>query len=194
LSRSDIWHEDGSLVLQAEAVLFRVHWGVLSLHSSFFRDMRDLPQPPMNDQSNNIEGCPVVELHDSAADVKHLLNYFLAKRFFPFIAAIIRLSKKYAFENLLVAAVKRLTDENPMTLEKYESMVLENEDADDYISTRIEHYPGIVFDTISLAREHNLITVLPCAYFRAILLHSQAGILRGIPQDDGSSIRLPLED
>ncbi|KAJ7165050.1 hypothetical protein C8R46DRAFT_303559 [Mycena filopes] len=114
--------------------------------------MRDLPQPPMNDQSNNIEGCPVVELHDSAADVKHLLSALYSPLLFsetilpfPFIAAIIRLSKKYAFENLLVAAVKRLTDENPTTLEKYESMVPETEDPD---GLYLETYRALSWDRL----------------------------------------------
>jgi hypothetical protein len=71
VTRSDIWYDDGSVILQAETTQFRVHWGVLSEHSTFFRDMRGLPQPP--DQPS-IEGCPIVELYDSFTDVKHLLD------------------------------------------------------------------------------------------------------------------------
>ena len=71
ITHSDIWHDDGSVVLQVETTQFRVHWGVLSLHSTFFRDMRGLPQPA---QEHSIDGCPVIELHDSVTDVQHLLN------------------------------------------------------------------------------------------------------------------------
>lgn len=71
LTRSDIWYDDGSVVLQAEATQFRVHWSVLSLHSAFFRDMRTLPQPA---DEQSVEGCPVIELHDSSTDLDILLS------------------------------------------------------------------------------------------------------------------------
>ncbi|KAJ7935112.1 hypothetical protein B0H13DRAFT_1474520, partial [Mycena leptocephala] len=62
--------DDGSVVLQAENTQFRVHWSILSIHSSVFHDMQGLPQPPDQD---SIEGCPVVQLSDLAADVEHIL-------------------------------------------------------------------------------------------------------------------------
>lgn len=71
LTRSEIWHADGSVVLQAETIQFRVHWSVLSLHSSFFRDLRDRPQAPGHPST---EGCPLIELNDSSRDLQHLLN------------------------------------------------------------------------------------------------------------------------
>ncbi|KAJ7187910.1 hypothetical protein C8R46DRAFT_4465 [Mycena filopes] len=37
-----IWHSDGSVVLQAQGTQFRVHWSLLAMHSSFFRDMQAL--------------------------------------------------------------------------------------------------------------------------------------------------------
>ncbi|KAF8183805.1 hypothetical protein K438DRAFT_1838645 [Mycena galopus ATCC 62051] len=49
MTRSDIWHDDGTgVILQAETTQFRVHWSILSVNSMFFRDMRGLPQPPIN--------------------------------------------------------------------------------------------------------------------------------------------------
>lgn len=71
LTRSHIWYDDGSVVLQAEATQFRVHWSILSLHSTFFRDMRTLPQPA---DEQSVEGCPVVVLHDSSTDLERLLR------------------------------------------------------------------------------------------------------------------------
>ncbi|KAJ6476239.1 hypothetical protein C8R45DRAFT_374064 [Mycena sanguinolenta] len=71
-SRVQIWHDDGSVVLQAESTQFRVHWTVLCLHSTVFRDMRGIPQP--EDDEPTIEGCPVIPLHDSSVDIKHLLD------------------------------------------------------------------------------------------------------------------------
>ncbi|KAF8135893.1 hypothetical protein K438DRAFT_754940 [Mycena galopus ATCC 62051] len=59
------------------------------------------------------EGCPVVELDDSLEDVKHLLDVLYnphifnqEKLSFPFIAALVRLGRKYDFKNLLEAAVQ----------------------------------------------------------------------------------------
>ncbi|KAJ7307096.1 hypothetical protein DFH08DRAFT_901219 [Mycena albidolilacea] len=45
ITRSKMWHRDGSVVLQAGNTQFRVHWGVLALHSSVFHDMEERPQP-----------------------------------------------------------------------------------------------------------------------------------------------------
>jgi hypothetical protein len=70
-TRSKIWHSDGSIVLQVDNTQFRVHWSLLALNSSFFRDMRGLPRPP---NQPSIEGCPIVELHDAVIDVEYLLT------------------------------------------------------------------------------------------------------------------------
>ncbi|KAF7377619.1 BTB domain-containing protein [Mycena sanguinolenta] len=177
LTRSDIWHDDGSVVLLVESTLFRVHWGVICLHSTFFRDMRDLPQPA--DQLN-IEGCPVIELHDSLEDVKHLLDalynpliFNKQKLSFPFIAAMVRMGRKYDFNNLLEAAVLRLQEEHPVTLEKHETFLQRAIAETRYIPRTIVDQPGLVFDMLTLARENNLFTMLPSAYFRAIFHHSK---------------------
>jgi len=66
-----LWLDDGSVVIQAELTQFRVHRTVLSRHSQVFRNMFSVPQPVYED---NIEGCPIVHLSDSAQDVSHLLS------------------------------------------------------------------------------------------------------------------------
>jgi hypothetical protein len=76
----------------------------------------------------------------------------------PAIAALIRLGRKYDFRNLLEAAVSRLTFENPTTLEEYDALAPS--------TTRIVPYPGNGFDMAALASEHNILTALPCAYYR----------------------------
>jgi hypothetical protein len=65
----DLWFEDGSIVLNAENCLFRVHISQLSRHSVCFRDMFAIPQPQLDDQLD----CPLVHLHDSPDDVANLL-------------------------------------------------------------------------------------------------------------------------
>src|ERR1700733_603420 len=68
---SEFWFDDGSVVLNVQTTLFRVHRSTLSMHSTVFSDMFSIPQPP--DQLA-IEGCPVVHLHDSAEDFACLLK------------------------------------------------------------------------------------------------------------------------
>ncbi|KAJ7125101.1 hypothetical protein C8R44DRAFT_131664 [Mycena epipterygia] len=186
ITRSDIWHSDGSVILQAEDTQFRVHWGVLALHSSFFRDMQGLPQPP---EQPSVDGCPVVELQDTAVDVQHLLKALYSPTFLtqeklplPAIAALVRLGRKYDFRELLDKAVERLTFENPTTLEKYDALL----DGRRYTTTRIAYYRGIFYDIVTLARENNILSVLPCAYYRSLIYHTQEDSFDGIPRMDGS--------
>ncbi|KAJ7188666.1 hypothetical protein C8R46DRAFT_979878 [Mycena filopes] len=195
LTRSDIWYKDGSVILQAENTQFRVHFSLLSQHSCFFRDLEDLPQPP--DQPT-VEGCPVVELAgDACIDVEHLLRVlydfsFMAQTAIPLpvIAALIRLTRKYDFRTLLDMAVERLTFENPTTLEAYDALLVDGK----YSPTRIVPYYGLLFDILTLARENNLLSVLPCAYYRILARYSQIRLLDGILKRDGTVASLAPVD
>jgi BTB/POZ domain len=70
---SDVWFDDGSIVLCVEKNLFRVHRTILCSHSEIFSDMFGLPRPLPVDE-HMIEGCPVVWLPDRACDVEQLLK------------------------------------------------------------------------------------------------------------------------
>ncbi|KAJ6593451.1 hypothetical protein B0H19DRAFT_1090359 [Mycena capillaripes] len=195
ITRADVWYKDGSVILQAEQTQFRVHWGVLSQHSSFFREMEDLPQPA---EQENVDGCPVIELSDdSVVDVEHLLKTLYNPLFssekavpFPVLAGLIRLGRKYDFEALFKAALEWLTFENPNNLEEYHD--LGGDQTNVHSFTRILAYPGLEFDIITLARECNLLSILPCAYFRATM--SQTALFDGIPRGDGTiATLLPID-
>jgi len=67
----DLWYNDGSIVLNAETTLFRVHRTILSAYSTVFSDMFSNPQPPNQDA---IDGCAVICLHDTANDMEFLLR------------------------------------------------------------------------------------------------------------------------
>lgn len=88
---SDLWFLDGSVVLCAEDMLFRVHMSQLARKSQFFRDMFALPQPSLPSTSYvletnvlpdaagqieeaRLEDCPVIHLHDSAHDLECFLK------------------------------------------------------------------------------------------------------------------------
>ena len=78
IKHADLWFCDGSVILQAEYTLFRVHKSQLSRRSIVFSDMFALAQPPVMTTHATLadetyEGCPAVKLHDSAEDVANLL-------------------------------------------------------------------------------------------------------------------------
>lgn len=66
-----LWFEDGNVVVIAkDGVSFRLHRGVLSLHSEVFRDMFTLPP---NAENESMDGCPVVRVSDSG---EHIARFF----------------------------------------------------------------------------------------------------------------------
>ena len=78
-----LWFSRGDVVLSTDTILFRVHKDMLSLHSSAFKDMFDLPsKDDKNTESVNsviepelYEGVPLVKLAgDEGKDVVHLLR------------------------------------------------------------------------------------------------------------------------
>lgn len=61
-TRADrVWFDDGNVVVQAEQTLFKVHKSILALHSTVFKDMFSIPQPPPEGEIM-VEGCPVVRV------------------------------------------------------------------------------------------------------------------------------------
>ncbi|KAJ7650044.1 hypothetical protein FB45DRAFT_886760, partial [Roridomyces roridus] len=192
----EIWHSDGSVVLHAGCTQFCVHWSVLSLHSSFFRDLHGLPQPP---NEPKIEGCPVIELSDSSEDVETVLKalydpLFFAQKNLPLsvIASHIRLGRKYELTNILSNVVERLTYENPSTLEGYDRLMSPS----GYIPSKFEPYRGAFIDVLTLARENNLLGVLPCAYYRVTACYTQvqAELFDGVQRPDGTHATLSPAD
>jgi hypothetical protein len=72
---------------------------------------------------------------------------------------------KYDFRDLLDTAVERLMFENPTTLEGHDALLTAD---NTYQTTRILSQPGLFYDMLTLARENNIQSALPCAYYRAI--------------------------
>ncbi|KAK7025084.1 BTB domain-containing protein [Favolaschia claudopus] len=166
ITRSDTWFSDGNVVLQADNTQFRVHWGVLALHSSVFSDMQGLPQPP--DQPT-VEGCAVVELQDDPEDVELMLKALYSLKFhcqkrlpLPAVGAFLRLGRKYDIQDLFDSAVARLTSEFPTTLEGHDRICFEN------LETIEATYDNAIFDLISIASDNNISTALPCAYLYVV--------------------------
>lgn len=72
LQRHDVlWFGDGTIILCAESMCFRVHRDVLCLQSGVFKDMFSLPPDVAGNDTE--DGCPVVRLHDKPHDVENML-------------------------------------------------------------------------------------------------------------------------
>lgn len=92
----EFWYEDGSIILVARDVEFRVFKGILAEHSPVFRDMFSLPQPQGDASSStgtsrDVEHpCPIVHLSDSPEDLRHVLRAYMPKDGPRYIWGIVR--------------------------------------------------------------------------------------------------------
>ncbi|TRM56920.1 hypothetical protein BD626DRAFT_412807, partial [Schizophyllum amplum] len=164
--RSDkLWLDDGNLVIQAERTQFRVHRSVLSRHSVFFRDLKDIPQPSHSDEAT-ARGCPVIELQDEAEAVEFMLDCIydtgraLRKPSYKELLLALRMGHKYLVPVLFDNAAKRMHKAFPTELTAWNADDVYNhfdlhDDAD-----------GNYFELLSVARAVGLETVMP-----ALCLH-----------------------
>ncbi|KAF7315166.1 BTB domain-containing protein [Mycena indigotica] len=191
--RSDIWHSDGSLILQAGKTQFRVHWSVLSSHSSVFKDMQINCQP--GTPESLVEGCPVIELYDDPQSVKTILRVlynptsFLRRDArskgsykFAYVASLVRMGRKYDFGNLWDLALGVLEAEIPMTPAGYDDLRAASNK-----TTFIEDYPGVYLDILSLLREQNILSLLPSAYYLVVAKYTMQELLDGVARGDGTT-------
>ncbi|KAJ7712949.1 hypothetical protein B0H16DRAFT_1743733 [Mycena metata] len=125
----DFWFEDGTIVLQADNVLYRVYRGFLASRSAVFRDMFSTPQPA---DEPLIEGCPVVQLHDTAEELALFLKALLpsnpptAFNTSPVcnlseLVSVLRLSEKYDVPALCAFMESILVALYPTTLEGWDA-------------------------------------------------------------------------
>ncbi|KAJ7115676.1 hypothetical protein C8R44DRAFT_855022 [Mycena epipterygia] len=98
-----LWFPRDTIVIQAEDKLFQVSSGVLAARSTVFRDMIAFPQPT-SDDTELVDGSPVVHLHDSAEDV----TAFLSAIFDSSLLGILRLANKYDVQYLYRRALTHL--------------------------------------------------------------------------------------
>jgi len=183
---SDFWFDDGSVICQAESVLFKVHMSQLARHSVCFRDMFSIPQPCGTDlachcPTDHSPRCrcytiPIVQLHDTAEDVGNLLtalydgptrSNFGDNGFEDFrsVSGILRLSTKYIIESLRAKALAHLSIAWPSDLKAWDvredlSRAYETESA----SNGGHLYPHPIA-VINLAREVNAPSLLPSAFY-----------------------------
>ncbi|KAF8142000.1 hypothetical protein EV363DRAFT_41413 [Boletus edulis] len=173
----DLWFSDGSIVLQAENTLFRVHKSLLARHSGFFHDLFTLPQPEVDTKllsvqsSGDIEGCPVLRLHDAPEDVANLLTALVdGPSFgnndpadFQVVSGVLRLSTKYVVDSLREKALDHLSIAWPTTLKGWDTR--EDMSRSFELQAGSESiYPSPIA-VINLAREVNATSLLPSAFY-----------------------------
>ncbi|KAF7974121.1 hypothetical protein HWV62_13333 [Athelia sp. TMB] len=192
LIRSDIWYDDGNVILQAEGTLFRVHRGVLARSSPVFKDMFLFPQPPFTGMKM-MDECPVVQLSDSAEEVGYILEGIFERKYVAFaeklplavISAFICLGKKYDIRTLYLEAVKKLFEEVPATLAEYDGPTNEKWNMID---------DPEYMDVAILARKAGLLSILPGLLFVICSDHSSDEIKNGFLMPDGRTKRLSIQD
>ncbi|KAJ7041874.1 hypothetical protein C8F04DRAFT_994138 [Mycena alexandri] len=168
----ELWFFDGGLVVQAEQSLYRVSGGILAARSPVFKDMLSFTQPS---DSETIDGCPVVKLHDSAADVTCFFRAIFDSSFFEphpslvlldHVISVLHLSNKYSVEYLLRRGLKHLSSRYTTTLSQFD---LSGEETSIIVepSTGYSHIDFIQhIAVIQLAREVNALWVVPTAFYR----------------------------
>ncbi|GJE89564.1 hypothetical protein PsYK624_056670 [Phanerochaete sordida] len=77
-----LWFDDGNIVLLADNVAFKVHRSLLGRHSIVFKDLFELSQPSES-VDEQMDGVPLVRLHDSPHELADLLDIiYNGARFF----------------------------------------------------------------------------------------------------------------
>ncbi|KAJ7479823.1 hypothetical protein FB451DRAFT_1556640 [Mycena latifolia] len=134
----DLWFTKDIIVIRAENKIFQVSGGILAARSTVFRDMFAFPQPTRGD-IEQIDGSPVVRLHDSARDVEVFLRAIYDSSYFMpapvpvdlrVILAILRLSHKYDIQYLYLRALNHLAKDGwykPAYDDVFESHLLESD-------------------------------------------------------------------
>ena len=76
---AEFWFDDGTVILEAQNVRFRIYRGILAEHSPVLADM--LLQCTQKDDSSLLpQTSPVLKLDDSPDDFRHFLRALIPKR------------------------------------------------------------------------------------------------------------------
>ncbi|KAL1938142.1 hypothetical protein VTO73DRAFT_11971 [Trametes versicolor] len=187
----EFWYEDGTIILIAGNVEFRIYKGILAEHSPVFKDMFSLPQPPQ--AAPDDLPCHVVHVSDSPEDLRHVLRIYMAKSdpnpftrdepTFDAISATIRLGHKYQIERLVGHSIEYL--------KQYFT-----EDLDTWSENDGQGPPGFTtpqaIGLVNLAHLTGETSLLRTAYLTCCKLG--ANIVDGLVREDGTREHLSMED
>ncbi|KAH9925688.1 uncharacterized protein BXZ73DRAFT_103216 [Epithele typhae] len=118
------YFDDGTIILSVQGVHFRVHTGIIAMHSPVFKDMSILGSASYQagDIGGNLDPCPVVELQDSIHDWRHVLRVIYNMKplmSFDELSAYIRLGHKYQMDAFYKPAMNYLERFFSPTLDRW---------------------------------------------------------------------------
>ena len=76
LRHESLWFKDGSIIIAAVGLSFKVHSGILERHSSVFKDLLNNPSQVVRTRGDTSEGCPVLHVKDVGKELARLLETF----------------------------------------------------------------------------------------------------------------------
>ncbi|KAF9012794.1 hypothetical protein BDZ89DRAFT_995682 [Hymenopellis radicata] len=166
----DFWFTDGNIVLIGQDGRgFRVHQGVLARNCEFFMDMFNLARPVEAENSGNPE-VQTLRIDDPSDYIRHFMHYLYTPWYFqvarltpyPQIAALLHMSTKYLclpLRNAVVRHLEMIYRTDYASLSQFPSLVL--------VQDRVQH----ALNAIHLARQYNVPSILPTAFYMASLLN-----------------------
>ncbi|KAI1781887.1 hypothetical protein LXA43DRAFT_907382 [Ganoderma leucocontextum] len=186
---TELWFEDGNVVIVAGNAAFRVHTGILSRHSEVFQNMFSVPQPALPAPSDVVDGQPVIHVSDSAHDFKQLLYMLFMPPdqpvAFGILAALARLGHKYHIDWVLKEATRRL---KILFTRSYEDWTKHHERSNHLVVLSPFIFPRIeVLNLIRLVGETDM---LPVAIYRCCEFPSL--LVTGVTRVDGTVETLDL--
>ncbi|KAI0046419.1 hypothetical protein FA95DRAFT_1606922 [Auriscalpium vulgare] len=139
---TNLWYDDGNIVLSTGNMLFRVHRSILSRHSPVLADITSAYSPgraASSSEDADIDGCPIVHLMEDSEDITHMLHgiydyrHYADRKQLPFavVSAWYRMGDEYEVTYLRDAALARLAACYPTTLAAYDKMQLDDPDRPD---------------------------------------------------------------
>ena len=76
---NEFWFDDGTVILVAGDVEFRVYKGILSSHSAVFTDIFARELRTIHNDGEQRTTCPVISLSDSPEDLRHVLQAYMPR-------------------------------------------------------------------------------------------------------------------
>ncbi|KAI1781649.1 hypothetical protein LXA43DRAFT_647545 [Ganoderma leucocontextum] len=198
----EFWFDDGTVILVARNIEFRVYEGLLGGLSPVFKDMFQADGHAVrNVRVGKVQSfpCPVVHVSDSPEDLRRLLRACFSKRLgslykeqnpsYNEISAAIRLGDKYKITELYSQSLEYLKYYFPATFASYCALK-------EYTPPGWNPFEEI--GVVNLARITGNLSILPSAFVACICAESTEpeleGIGHGIAREDGSQERLSPGD
>ncbi|KAI0363510.1 hypothetical protein BV20DRAFT_958139 [Pilatotrama ljubarskyi] len=173
----NFWHLDGSVVLQVQNTLFRLHRSRLTQQSAYFVSLfqnrgdgsRDSPAT-VGVERDMVDSCPVYVVKGvSVLDFERLLTaldagiaYAINPPPFNVLASLVRAAHTLSFPTVLSFATHLLREMWPTDLDKLEEVP--EDDDEEAAGERVER----AIETILLAQQCDLSELLKAAYFELL--------------------------